>query len=294
MSNEKTSSNRWYNVLLTIKDAFIEYIQEGSFFHGAALAYYTLFAFVPIIYLTTSIFGRIFGQKNMENIVIDLLENRIGISNTDDVLSIIQQVNFDRPNLFLEVISVLVLLYGCSAFFVSLKRSINEFFNISRKKRHEENILMDIIGFRFLSVAYLGFFALIIILFYFTQTFVFSMLEHWIKSKNGFVDFSFSLLQYITSILSNLVIFLVVFKYMHDGTVPWRIAINGAFVTSIFLFLSQLIIKYYLINYFFLGNLGIAGSLFIILAWVNYSAQIVFFGAKYTAVLAKKSGVMIK
>lgn len=294
MSNEKTSSNRWYNVLLTIKDAFIEYIQEGSFFHGAALAYYTLFAFVPIIYLTTSIFGRIFGQKNMENIVIDLLENRIGISNTDDVLSIIQQVNFDRPNLFLEVISVLVLLYGCSAFFVSLKRSINEFFNISRKKRHEENILMDIIGFRFLSVAYLGFFALIIILFYFTQTFVFSMLEHWIKSKNGFVDFSFSLLQYITSILSNLVIFLVVFKYMHDGTVPWRIAINGAFVTSIFLFLSQLIIKYYLINYFLLGNLGIAGSLFIILAWVNYSAQIVFFGAKYTAVLAKKSGVMIK
>jgi membrane protein len=294
MSNEKTSSNRWYNVLLTIKDAFIEYIQEGSFFHGAALAYYTLFAFVPIIYLTTSIFGRIFGQKNMENIVIDLLENRIGISNTDDVLSIIQQVNFDRPNLFLEVISVLVLLYGCSAFFVSLKRSINEFFNISRKKRHEENILMDIIGFRFLSVAYLGFFALIIILFYFTQTFVFSMLEHWIKSKNGFVDFSFSLLQYITSILSNLVIFLVVFKYMHDGTVPWRIAINGAFVTSIFLFLSQLIIKYYLINYFFLGNLGIAGSLFIILAWVNYSAQIVFFGAKYTSVLAKKSGVMIK
>lgn len=294
MSNEKTSSNRWYNVLITIKEAFIEYIQEGSFFHGAALAYYTLFAFVPIIYLTTSIFGRIFGQKNMENIVIDLLENRIGISNTDDVLSIIQQVNFDRPNLFLEVISVLVLLYGCSAFFVSLKRSINEFFNISRKKRHEENILMDIIGFRFLSVAYLGFFALIIILFYFTQTFVFSMLEHWIKSKNGFVDFSFSLLQYITSILSNLVIFLVVFKYMHDGTVPWRIAINGAFVTSIFLFLSQLIIKYYLINYFFLGNLGIAGSLFIILAWVNYSAQIVFFGAKYTAVLAKKSGVMIK
>jgi membrane protein len=294
MSSEKTHSNRWYNVFITIKDAFIEYIQEGSFFHGAALAYYTLFAFVPIIYLTTSIFGRIFGQKNMENIVIDLLENRIGISNTDDVMTIVKQVDFDRPNLFLEIISILVLLYGCSAFFVSLKRSINEFFAISRKKRHEENILMDLIGFRFLSVAYLGFFALIIILFYFTQTFVFSLLEHWIKSKNGFVDFSFSLLQYITSMLSNLVIFLVVFKYIHDGNVPWRIAMNGAFITSIFIFLSQLIIKYYLINYFFLGNLGIVGSLFIILAWVNYSAQIVFFGAKYTAVLAKKSGIIIK
>jgi membrane protein len=294
MSEEKISTKRWLSILITIKDAFVQYIQDGAFFHGAALAYYTLFAFVPIVYLTTSIFGRIFGQSNMENIVIDLLKNRIGISNTDDVMALLHQVNFDRPNIFLEVISILVLLYGCSAFFVSLKRSINEFFDISRKKRHEENILMDIVGFRFLSVAYLGVFALIIILFYFTQMFAFSILEHWIKTKNGFVNFSFSILEYGISILSNLLIFIVVFKYIHDGTVPWKIAFNGAFVTSIFLFVSQLIIKYYLINYFFLGNLGIVGSLFIILAWVNYSAQIVFFGAKYTAVLAKKNGILIK
>jgi membrane protein len=171
---------------------------------------------------------------------------------------------------------------------------MNEFFNINRKNRHEENILMDIVGFRFLSVAYLGVFALIIIIFYFAQTFAFSILEHWIQSKNGFVDFTFSVLQYLISILSNIFIFIVVFKYIHDGSIPWRIATNGAFVTSLFLFVSQLVIKYYLINYFFLGNLGIAGSLFILLAWVNYSAQIVFFGAKYTAVLARKRGIIIK
>jgi membrane protein len=294
MSEEKIVNNRWFSIIFTIKDALVQYIQEGAFFHGAALAYYTLFAFVPIVYLTTSIFGRVFGQQNMENIIVDLLKNRIGISNTDDLMGILHQVNFNRPNIFLEILSILILLYGCSAFFVSLKRSINEFFDISRKKRHEENILMDIIGFRFLSVAYLGVFALIIILFYFTQTFAFSILEHWIKTKDGFIDFSFSFLQYFISIASNIVIFLVVFKYIHDGSVPWRIAFNGATVTSIFLFLSQLVIKYYLVNYFFLGNLGIVGSLFIILAWVNYSAQIVFFGAKYTAVLAKKKGVIIK
>ncbi len=294
MSEEKNTNNRLFSVFLTIKDALVEYIQEGAFFHGAALAYYTLFAFVPIVYLTTSIFGRIFGQKNMENIIVDLLKNRIGISETDDLMGILHQVNFSRPNILLEALSILVLLYGCSAFFVSLKRSINEFFNISRKKRHEENILMDIIGFRFLSVAYLGVFALIIILFYFTQTFVFSILEHWIKTKDGFVDFSFSILQYFISIASNIFIFVIVFKYIHDGSLPWRIAINGAIVTSIFLFLSQLLIKYYLVNYFFLGNLGIVGSFFIILAWVNYSAQIVFFGAKYTAVVAKKNGIVIK
>ena len=65
MSEEKISNNRWFSVFFTIKDALVQYIQEGAFFHGAALAYYTLFAFIPIVYLTTSIFGRFFGQKNI-------------------------------------------------------------------------------------------------------------------------------------------------------------------------------------------------------------------------------------
>lgn len=294
LEEKKLTKKPWYWTFIVIKDAFIEYIREGAFFHGAALAYYTLFAFVPMIYLTTSIFGRVFGQKNMENIIIDFLQNRIGLTNTEEILNILHGINFNKPNIFLEIVSIAVLLYGCSAFLVSLKRSINEFFNISRKKRHEENIIMDIVGFQFLSVLYLGLFALIIILFYFAQTFIFSGLEHWIKSKNGFVDFTFTLLQYFISILSNVLIFIIVFKYIHDGKVPWRIAINGAIVTSIVLFISQLLIKYYLLNYFFLGGLGIVGSLFVLLAWVNYSAQIVFFGAKYTHVLAKNSGILIK
>jgi membrane protein len=59
--------------------SLIVFIKEGAFFHGAALAYYTLFAFVPIVYLTTSIFGRIFGSKTMESIISDLFKNQISI-----------------------------------------------------------------------------------------------------------------------------------------------------------------------------------------------------------------------
>jgi membrane protein len=108
------------------------------------------------------------------------------------------------------------------------------------------------------------------------------------------VDFSFKLIQYVISILSNAIIFTLIFKYIHDGKVEFRLAIRGAIVTSILLFFSQLLIKYYLQNYFSLGNLGIVGSLFIFLAWVNYSAQIVFFGARFTQMLGEKIGAPIK
>lgn len=291
---QKNNKRPWYAILAVFKDSIIGYFSEGAFFHGAALAYYTLFSFVPIVYLSTSIFGRVVGKENMQTIIIDLLQNQIGISDTKGLMDFLNSVNFDKPSLFLEIVSIGILLYGCSAFLVSLKRSINEFFDISKKKRHEENIIMDIIGFRFLSVAYLAIFAFIIILLYFLQGFIFYAFTNYLHYKNGFVDFTLVFFQHLISIFSNILIFTIVFKYIHDGFVPIKLAIKGAFVTSVLLFLSQLLIKYYLHNYFFLGNMGIAGSLFIFLAWVHYSAQIVFFGAKFTAVLAERDGIKIK
>ena len=291
---QKNNKRPWFAILAVFKESIIGYFSEGAFFHGAALAYYTLFSFVPIVYLSTSIFGRVVGKENMQTIIIDLLQNQIGISDTKGLMDFLNSVNFDKPSLFLEIISIGILLYGCSAFLVSLKRSINEFFDISKKKRHEENIIMDIIGFRFLSVAYLAIFAFIIILLYFLQGFIFYAFTNYLHYKNGFVDFTLEFFQHLISIFSNILIFTIVFKYIHDGFVPIKLAIKGAFVTSVLLFLSQLLIKYYLHNYFFLGNMGIAGSLFIFLAWVHYSAQIVFFGAKFTAVLAERDGIKIK
>ena len=291
---QKNNKRPWYAILAVFKDSIIGYFSEGAFFHGAALAYYTLFSFVPIVYLSTSIFGRVVGKENMQTIIIDLLQNQIGISDTKGLMDFLNGVNFDKPSLFLEIVSIGILLYGCSAFLVSLKRSINEFFNISKKKRHEENIIMDLIGFRFLSVAFLALFAFIIILLYFLQGFIFYAFTNYLHYKNGFIDFTLEFFQHLISIFSNILIFTIVFKYIHDGFVPIKLAIKGAFVTSVLLFLSQLLIKYYLHNYFFLGNMGIAGSLFIFLAWVHYSAQIVFFGAKFTAVLAERDGIKIK
>ena len=284
----KHKDKHWFRLITVFYKSLIAYIREGAFFHGAALAYYTLFAFVPIVYLASSIFGRIFGQKNMENIISDLFQNQVGIKDTSGIMGMLKGVNFDKPNIFMEIFSIAILIYGCSAFLVSLKRSINEFFQINRKKRQEENIILDFIGFRFLSIGMLALFALLVILFYFLQMFIFSGIENYIHAQNGFVDFSIKLIQYSSSILCNSIIFTLIFKYIHDGKVEWKLAIRGGILTSTLLFFSQLLIRYYLQHYFSLGNLGIVGSLFVFLAWVNYSAQIVFFGAKFTFMLGEE------
>ncbi len=294
LNSEETIKEPWYWFFILFYKSLIVFIKEGAFFHGAALAYYTLFAFVPIVYLTTSIFGRIFGSKTMESIISDLFKNQIGIEDSSGIMSMLNGVDFDKPSIWMEILSITLVIYTCSAFLVSLKRSINDFFKINRSKIKQENVILDFIGFRFLSLGLLALFALVVILFYFVQIFVFSGLENYLNANNFLVDFSFKLIQYVISILSNAIIFTLIFKYIHDGKVEFRLAIRGAIVTSILLFFSQLLIKYYLQNYFSLGNLGIVGSLFIFLAWVNYSAQIVFFGARFTQMLGEKIGAPIK
>jgi membrane protein len=267
--------------------ALKEYVQEGAFHHGAALAYYTLFAFIPIIYLTTSIYGRIIGQQNMREIVGSILKSGLGIQDSGSILKLVESMSIDKPNFFLELASIGILLYTCSAFMISLKRSLNEFFNVSKKSRQESNLFMEIIGFRFVGVLLLAIFALVIILFYFLQIFIFSALTSWLQWNNGFVDFSLQVLQVLFTLLSNILIFSLIFKYMHNAKVTWRVARNGAIATAILLYLSQWLIGYYLQHYFVMGTLGVANSIFIMLAWVHYSAQIVFFGAKYTYQIGK-------
>jgi len=268
-------------------DALKEYVQEGAFHHGAALAYYTLFAFIPIIYLTTSIYGRIIGQDNMRQIVSSLLQSGLGLQDSGTLLQLVEGISFEKPNFFLELVSIGILLYTCSAFMISLKRSLNEFFNVPKKRREESNLFMEIIGFRFVGVLLLAVFALVIILFYFLQVFIFSALTNWLHWNNGFVDFSLQVLQVVLTLLSNVLIFLLIFKYMHNAKVSWRVARDGAIATALLLYVSQWLIGYYLHHYFIMGKLGVANSIFIMLAWIHYSAQIVFFGAQFTFHIGK-------
>jgi membrane protein len=118
----------------------------------------------------------------------------------------------------------------------------------------------------------------------------FTLLHSLLGSSSDIQRMFFSILDFSFSVLLNYIIFLLIFKFLNNGKVTWRVASMGAIVTAVLLFLGQLLIKYYLLNMFVLGTAGIAGSLFIFMAWVHYSSQIIFVGAKFTYTFSKKIG----
>jgi membrane protein len=282
------------DVWILIKNAFKGFLEEKGLHHGAALAYYALFALVPLLYLSITYVGRVIGKDVMIEIIGDVLKNKVGITDVKGIMEFMSSLDFEKGNFFLEAMSIIALLIACSAFLVCLKNSINAFFDIevnfsSTRKKFVQNVL-----FRLLSILGVAIFTGLIVSLYFAQTIVISFGHHLLDQKEWLSLLFFNVAKHGFSLLSNLIIFSVVFKYVHDGFVSWKLAIGGALVTSLLLYIGQLLIKYYLFHFFFAASGGLAGTLFILLAWVYYSSQIIFFGAKFTAAYAHYMGRPIK
>src|SRR5688500_14745525 len=86
------------------------------------------------------------------------------------------------------------------------------------------------------------------------------------------------------------VLFAAIFRILPDLKIAWRDVWLGAVFTSILFVLGKFGLGVYLGKAAVGSAYGAAGSLVILLIWVYWSAQIVFFGAEYTQVYARTYG----
>lgn len=284
----------WREVAQLFKQTVSEFASENSLFHGAALSYYTIFALVPILYLSIVSFGQIIGQEKMLAIIATVLQEQVGIKDIKGILDFLNEINFHKSNFGLQLVGIVVLIVSSTAILSSLKNSINDFYDIQKIHENKRKLILATMIDKLIHVGLLMFFGLLIIVTYFAEIILLSfgdVLFHQLNYIHFLFDF---LIQHFVPILTNFTIFFFLFKYVSDGIVNSKLAAAGALITASLLYLGQLLIKYYLTHYFFARDTGIAGTLLVLLTWVYYTSQIIFFGAKFIAVYAKISGKPIK
>lgn len=102
--------------------------------HAAALAYYSLFALIPIAFVSFSLFGRIFGQETIEQILIRFLSNQVGLKDTAAIVEFFTNTQFTKPNIWMELLSVVAIIVTTSAMTSSVKRGVNDILDVPIKK----------------------------------------------------------------------------------------------------------------------------------------------------------------
>src|SRR5581483_2293439 len=86
------------------------------------------------------------------------------------------------------------------------------------------------------------------------------------------------------------VLFALIYKILPDTYIAWRDVWLGSAVTSLLFSVGKLLIGIYIGKAGVASSYGAAGSLLVILAWVYYSAMIVYLGAEFTKVYADRYG----
>lgn len=276
-----------------IKTTFVEYFSEATFRHAAALAYYAIFSIIPMIYLGVYFFGRILGNETVHLIVSDLLHNHVGMQDVSGLMDFLKSYDVEKRNPVMEVVGIVTLLFASSAFVVSLHKSITDFLDIEPVDVPVKKMILRTILSRLLAVAFIGIFGVIIMLIYMAQTVLISISQDVITDST--LSFLFNNgLAHFASIATNFLIFTMMFKYIHDAKVKWKPAMFGALITAVLVYLGQVLIKFYLTNFFFAADGGVVGSIFVILAWIFYTSQILFLGAKFVKVYSKMAGIPVQ
>jgi membrane protein len=86
------------------------------------------------------------------------------------------------------------------------------------------------------------------------------------------------------------VLFAFIFKVLPNVALEWGDVLIGAVLTSFLFTAGKSLLGLYLGKAGFADTYGAAGSLVILLVWVYYSAQVLFFGAEFTRAYAWRFG----
>jgi membrane protein len=101
-----------------------------------------------------------------------------------------------------------------------------------------------------------------------------------------FLEMMDPLLSFGTTILA----FVSIYRYLPDVRIAWEPVIIGSILSASLFSLSRLVIVLYLRFSIYSSVYNAAASLIIVLIWLYYSSQILFFGAEFIYIYANLCG----
>lgn len=276
-------------IWVLLKETFAEWNADKASRLAAALAYYAIFSLAPLLIIAIAIVGAVFGEEAARGEIVGKIQGLVGKEGAQFIQTAIENASQPQTGTVASIISVVVILFGASGFFAQLQDALNTIWEVQPKP---DQGLVNIIRSRFLSftmVLGVGFLLLVSLLLSAALSAVVNYLSNLIPAISlGLQFFNFILSFAITTVLFGLI-----YKVLPDVKIAWSDVWIGAIITSLLFAIGRFLLGMYFGNSNIGSAYGAAGSLVIILAWIYYAAQILFFGAEFTQVYARRFGSQI-
>lgn len=276
----------WSSPRYLLTESFKEWRDDNASRLAAALSYYTIFSLPPLLVISLAIAGRFYDRQAAQEQLLIQAGQLIGQSGSEAIGQILENASDPTLGSLAAVISVAVLLFGASGVFNELQASLNQIWEIEPKpSRGLIGTIKDRL-FSFGLVLGIGFVLLVSLIF---STILAGVSEYVFDTVPAIVSAA-RVINFIVSFGVYTVLFALIFKIIPDVQIQWRDVWLGAGATALLFSVGKWAISVYLGQSAPASAYGAAGSLIILLLWVYYSAQILFFGAEFTQVYANRFG----
>jgi membrane protein len=256
---------------------------------AASLAYYTVLSLAPLLMLAVSIAGLVFGEEAARGQIAAQLTAVVGPEAGEGIQTVLENADAPETGKLSSIVSIVVLFFGASGVFGELQASLNEVWQVQRKPGKLLSVLRQRF-FSFSMVLGVAFMLLVSLILSAVLTAVGSKLSHALPGGEAL----WQVVNLLVSVAVITVVFALIFKVIPDVQIAWRDVWVGAFTTAALFTLGKFGLDMYLGRASVASPYGAAGSLIVLVIWVYYAAQILFFGAEFTQVHARKRGAEIK
>ena len=272
-------------VIPVSKHAFENFQRHNAQWLAAAIAYFTTFAIAPLIIILVEIAGVFLGRhRDVLDQVYAYLAHTAGPSAAGMIRAIVGATfGQKRAGLIAQIVGWVVITFAAIGLFGALQQALNTVWDVQPKR----NGFVQAIRSRVLSFAVVLAIAFLLLVSLTVNTTLAAGTEALVRVFPWFA----AVLKVVDFLLSFGVItllFALLFKCLPECSVRWRDVWLGAAVTALLFVIGQSLLSWYLGRAGISSTYGAFGGLVVFLIWVNYSAQIMLFGAELTHVLADR------
>jgi membrane protein len=261
------------------------FLADGALSHGAAIAYYTIFALAPVLLIAIAIAGLVFGHDAAQGAIVVQLSGLMGQQSAEALQSMLKSASTARSSMLATVIGVATLLITATGVFSEIQTSLNAIWRaeprtsaVSRLIRARLVSLGLVLALGFLLTVSLAMSAALAALGTYLNG-VFPAISVLLHIANFTISFALMAL-----------LFAAIYKFLPDTSIAWRDVVTGAIATSLLLTIGKSLIGLYIGSSQVASSYGAAGALIVVLMRIYYSAEIFLLGAEFTKCYAHSHG----
>jgi membrane protein len=273
-----------------LKATVVEWNDDNAARVAASLAFYTLLSMAPLVILSIAIAGVALGEDSARDQILHQIGSFIGPQAAGALDAVVESASKSQSGTLSTIIGLIVLLVGASGVFGELQYALDTIWGVKPKPQRG---VMGIIKDRLFS------FSLVIgVAFVMMVSLVISAVLSGVGAfmadalPGGAVLWQAVNLAVSLGVIT--VLFALIYKVVPDVEIRWRDVWVGSFVTAALFNVGKYALGFYLGRSTVASSYGAAGSVVALVIWVYYSSQLVFLGAEFTQVFARRFGQQIR